>query len=152
MSKFVFSFILITFSLSLAAEGESKVEKAESSSTEVKAKEEKKDEKDSDKMSIDEESSRDTMVKQKDEPRISNKWYRGNYLIYDCSKGNYICVNDISFLECQDQRQADLDERRISLRCAPLKRFDSQDECFKVQYEKIHNQLPKIFCSHPNFR
>ncbi|MCR9206119.1 MAG: hypothetical protein NXH75_16165 [Halobacteriovoraceae bacterium] len=136
MSKF-FTFIFLVFlsgSFSLAQETK------------------KGPEKDSDKMSEEEEGSRDQLQKQKEEPRISNKWYRGNYLIYDCSKGNYVCVNDISFLNCGDQRQEDIDARVTNLKCAPLKRFGSQEDCFKAQYSKIHNQMPKLFCTHPRFR
>lgn len=142
MSK-VFTILFFSLLFSSPAFSEEKVEET---------KKQEKVEKDDEKMTVEEEGSRDQLQKAKEEPRISNKWYRGNYLIYDCSKGNYICVNDISFLTCGDQREADINERLTNLRCAPLKRFDSQEECFKVQYEKIHNQMPKLFCTHPKFR
>lgn len=99
------------------------------------------------------EEKPDTDVTKKlEEPRISNKWYRGSFLIYDCSLGNYVCVNDISFEECQLQRKEDLDAQHVNLSCTPFKRFKTQELCFKYQYEKIHNQLPKSFCIHPKFR
>lgn len=104
------------------------------------------------KMSEEEEQNRDELVKSIEEPRISNKWFRGNYLIYDCDKAFYACVSSRSFVQCTDQRTIRIEERRPALGCAPLKRFDSQKECFKVQYEKMQNQVPKIFCVHPNFR
>ena len=116
-------------------------------------KEEKaKGKKDEDKMSLEDEQNRGEMQKNIEEPRLSNKWFRGNYLIYDCDKGFYACVNRPSFIKCTDQRTIRIEERRPALGCAPLKRFDSQKECFKVQYEKVHNQVPKLFCVHPNFR
>lgn len=100
---------------------------------------------------MDQEKTRDELQQQKEEPRISNKWYRGNYLIYDCAKGSFICVNSVSFEYCENQRKEDIDNRYPTLRCAPLKRFESQKKCFDVQYKSIHNQLPKAFCSHPKF-
>lgn len=116
------------------------------------AKDEKALSKEQDKMTLEEEQNRGELQKSIEEPRISNKWFRGNYLIYDCDKGFYACVNNRSFIQCTDQRTIRIEERRPALGCAPLKRFDSQKECFKVQYAKMHNQVPKIFCVHPNFR
>lgn len=148
MSKF-FTFIFLVFlsgSFSVAQNTPQEAPKKTKTTPQMETN------KDSDKMTEEEEGSRDQLQKQKEEPRISNKWYRGNYLIYDCSKGNYVCVNDISFLNCGDQRQADIDARVTNLKCAPLKRFGSQEDCFKAQYSKIHNQMPKLFCTHPRFR
>lgn len=137
----------------LLAEGSGKEkQRAEPQEKAEQEKAPKKAQKDSDKMTLEDEERRDEMLKRIEEPRLSNKWFRGNYLIYDCDKGFYACVNRASFTECTDQRTIRIEERRPALGCAPLKRFDSQKECFKVQYEKMHNQVPKIFCVHPNFR
>lgn len=103
-------------------------------------------------MTLEEEKKRGELQKSLEEPRISNKWFRGNYLIYDCDKGFYACVNSVSFEKCEFQRTSRKERRQTSLGCAPLKRFNTQAECFEVQYAKVHNQVPKIFCVHPNFR
>jgi len=93
----------------------------------------------------------DRFQKEKEEPRLSNKWFRGSNLIYDCQKGHYACVNEVSFYRCQRERQEDKEENRSGLRCSPFKNFKNQKECFKKQYEIIHNQLPKMFCINPKF-
>jgi hypothetical protein len=103
-------------------------------------------------MTEEEEKKRDVLQQKLEEPRLSNKWFRGNYLIYDCDKGFFACVNNTSFEKCKYQRMKRKERREVGLACAPLKRFDTQKACFKVQYEKMHNQVPKLFCINPNYR
>ena len=50
------------------------------------------------------EEKLDDIARSKEEPRISNKWFRGNYLIYDCDDQHFACVNEISYLRCENQR------------------------------------------------
>lgn len=93
----------------------------------------------------------DRIEKEKEEPRLSNKWFRGPSLIYDCEKGHYACVNEVSFYRCERERQEDKEDNRADLRCTPFKTFKTQKECFEKQYTIIHNQLPKMFCINPKF-
>jgi len=93
----------------------------------------------------------DTIERKKQEPRISNKWFRGNYLIYDCTRGNFVCVNSQSFERCEKEREEDKKNVIPSLRCTPFKMFKSQKECFKEQYRQIENQKPKVYCQNPKY-
>ncbi len=93
----------------------------------------------------------DQIEKEKEEVRISNKWYRGSNLIYDCQNGSYVCVNDVSFYRCQRERLEDKENARSQLRCSPFKDFKTHKACFDKQYEVIHNQLPKMFCTNPKY-
>lgn len=80
------------------------------------------------------------------EPRISSKYYRGRYLIYDCQKRHYVCVNLPSFYECQELRQKEIDEKSVLFSCAPLKQFKRQKNCFDTHYSLIHRVTNKSFC------
>lgn len=93
----------------------------------------------------------DTIERKKYEPRISNKWFRGNYLIYDCARRNFVCVNAQSFGRCEKEREEDKKKMVPSLRCAPFKMFKSQKECFKEQYRQIENQKPKVYCQNSKY-
>lgn len=106
------------------------------------------DQKDAEKSNKTDSEKMDKMERDKYEPRISDKWFRGNYLIYDCEKGNFICVNLFSFNQCQSQREEDKKQKQTHLRCAPFKKFPTQKKCFAEQYRQIENQKPKVFCSH----
>lgn len=98
------------------------------------------------------EDELDDIDRSKQEPRLSNKWFRGNYLVYDCDDGHFACVNENSFIKCENQRTERIEEKDPQLGCAPLKKFKTQKNCFEVQYKKLHNQLPKVFCLHPDLR
>ncbi|PIP93627.1 MAG: hypothetical protein COW00_03720 [Bdellovibrio sp. CG12_big_fil_rev_8_21_14_0_65_39_13] len=80
------------------------------------------------------------------EPIISADYKQGEFLIYDCSGHYFACVNDVSFENCRQSREKDIEDKRSVLSCAPLKKFKNQKECFKEQYEQIHQPKNKIFC------
>ncbi|WP_127717282.1 hypothetical protein [Halobacteriovorax sp. HLS] len=80
------------------------------------------------------------------EPRISDKYYRGRYLIYDCVNRHYVCINLPSFYNCQEERLKEIEAKSVLLSCAPLKQFKTQKECFDVNYSLIHRITNKSFC------
>ena len=81
--------------------------------------------------------------------RISPKYYRGEYLIFDCQDLHFACVNLEGFQLCQEWRREDLQKKRLQLKCAPLKKFPSQKACFKEQEKQIARpKTKKVFCSH----
>jgi hypothetical protein len=80
------------------------------------------------------------------EPRISTDFSRGEYLIYDCRNRNYACVNVTSFAYCRKLRDDGYKQKKMMLPCAPLKEFESQDECFKEHYKLMHKIAAKPFC------
>lgn len=82
------------------------------------------------------------------EPMISEDYKQGEYLIYDCKGHYFACVNDFSFELCRERRDDAILNKRDNLPCAPLKKFKTQKECFKNQYQQIHNPKDKMFCIH----
>lgn len=94
--------------------------------------------------------SMDEIARKKLEPRVSDKYYLGEYLIYDCKDKHFACVNIDSFKLCTQWRDEDKEERRRKLRCAPLTQFETQEKCFEAQYQQIYNQKLKLVCT--NFK
>lgn len=80
------------------------------------------------------------------EPRLSNKYYRGRYLVYDCIDRHYACVNLPSFYNCRELRVKEIGNKEIMLSCAPLKQYKTQKECFDANYRLIHRVTNKSFC------
>ena len=80
------------------------------------------------------------------EAAISSKYFRGKNLIYDCVKKHFACVIDANYEECDENRKEALENRKILLPCAPLKKLPTQIECFKLQYSLVHERTYKGFC------
>lgn len=80
------------------------------------------------------------------EPPLSARYRRGSYLIYDCEDRHYACVNVENFNRCQEERQIALETFTPSLPCAPLKEFETADECEQQQRELILRLTSKEFC------
>ena len=77
---------------------------------------------------------------------ISETYRNGAYLIYDCKERHFACVNEESYKLCQDNRKKSFIRKHSHHRCAPLKKFDQQANCFKVQMNLIEKNPDKRFC------
>lgn len=83
-----------------------------------------------------------------DTKQISKKYYDGPYLIYNCTKGHWTCVDLDGYKACQKERdQAKTDYKR-NLTCAAFKEFPSKKECEVYQQSKVNNPDGKKFCLH----
>ncbi len=154
-STLLFLICLYPFALEESPQESKPVKSSESEAGQKVASEAKSKDKDKEKATDEDEfveDELDEIDRSKQEPRLSNKWFRGNYLIYDCDSAHFACVNQSSFIKCENQRSERIGDKNPQLGCTPLKKFKTQKRCFKAQYEKLHNQVPKIFCLHPDLR
>ena len=80
--------------------------------------------------------------------QISQKYYDGQYLIYDCAKHHWTCVDLDGFKECQEERSKAGKDYKRNLACAPFKEFKTKKECEVFQQKKVNNPEGKKFCQH----
>ena len=78
--------------------------------------------------------------------QISIGYFSGEYLIYDCKKGHFACVDVDSFEDCQESRAHFIKISEPTLPCAPLKKFPHFDDCEKAQYKEIESPKKREFC------
>ena len=78
--------------------------------------------------------------------RISRNLKSGEYLIYNCKRKFFACVDQFSFDICRRDRESAIKERKGFLICAPIKKFDHYDNCTKAYYELIRQPIEKKFC------
>jgi len=74
------------------------------------------------------------------------RFYAGEYLIYDCKKRHFACVNKNGFEYCRLARKKTKLERHSVYACAHLKSFQTLTNCLEKQYEMIHSLPSKLFC------
>jgi hypothetical protein len=80
------------------------------------------------------------------EYKISEKYKGGEYLIYDCEKDFYACVNMEGYELCSTKRQAAIALKEKSYPCAPLKKFEDKKSCLLKNYSAIESGKLKRFC------
>ncbi len=78
--------------------------------------------------------------------KIDNKYFAGNYLIYDCEENHFACVNDVGYAECNDNREAALKKKSHGLPCAALKIFLDKKTCIEQSYQYVDRNNVKLFC------
>lgn len=83
---------------------------------------------------------------------LSRLYRRGPHLIYDCDDKHFACVSPRSRERCQESREADLMDKKLDLSCAPLKEFESAEDCERTQRDVMHRLVQKEFCWNLNRR
>lgn len=80
---------------------------------------------------------------------ISEKYYDGQFLIFDCSKRHWACVDIDGYKLCEKERDEARKNIKRNLACAPFKEFKTKKECEIFQQSKVNNPEGKKFCLHP---
>ncbi|WP_157868250.1 hypothetical protein [Halobacteriovorax marinus] len=89
---------------------------------------------------------RDATLRRRLEPRISDKYYLGRFLIYDCEGRHFACVNYPSFFNCQERRENDKENKEVYFSCAPLKQYETLKDCTQAYLNYIYRRTNKSFC------
>lgn len=103
----------------------------------------------SEKLKKQEQLDREFFKKQKEEFQINGKYEAGDNLIYDCEEEYFTCVNKISFEKCSEARAGQISLNESKYTCAPLKEFNSKEECKKANYDMINRAMLRKFCYKP---
>lgn len=77
---------------------------------------------------------------------IDLKYKAGSYLIYDCKRSHYACVDKDGHSSCKEERAFAIQTKEKALPCAPLKKFDDKKSCVLKQYEVVAINAAKRFC------
>ncbi len=82
----------------------------------------------------------------KEDYPLDDKYKGGPYLIYDCERKHYACVDVDGHELCKTARQKSIDEKTKEYACAPLKIFDEKKKCIIKNYEVMERNAWKRFC------
>lgn len=89
---------------------------------------------------------KDATLRRRLEPRISQKYFLGRFLIYDCKDRHFGCVNLPSFFNCREARDVDKENKEVFLSCVPLKQYKSLKDCTDAYLSIIYRRTNKSFC------
>ena len=77
---------------------------------------------------------------------VSDEFFSGPYLIFDCRNQTFICVSESGFDACRNMRQTAIKNNKRILDCAPLKLYPNFNACGDAAQDAIDRQVPKNFC------
>jgi hypothetical protein len=77
---------------------------------------------------------------------ISDKYLAGEYLIYDCQEGHWVCVMEIFSEECRSLHEEDKRLGNVRARCAPIEKMASKRSCFQRQLFLVGQNYSNRFC------
>jgi hypothetical protein len=78
--------------------------------------------------------------------QIDWKYNAGEYLIFDCDRNHYACVNDEGNNNCLEERKFAIETKEIKYPCAPLKKFSDKKTCVKKNYQIVDLNAIRAFC------
>lgn len=84
--------------------------------------------------------------------KISNKFYTGPNLIYDCNGRNWVCVDKDDYKACKVSRIKSIEEHEMALPCAPFDEFPTKNECYELQLKMVSSNMPVEFCYHDEYK
>ncbi|PIK15286.1 hypothetical protein [Halobacteriovorax sp. JY17] len=91
-------------------------------------------------------AEKDAVLRRRLEPRISEKYYLGRFLIYDCEDRHFACVNLPSFFNCEEKREIEKENKNVFFSCAPLKQYKTLKDCTDAYMGFIYRRTNKAFC------
>jgi hypothetical protein len=80
---------------------------------------------------------------------LSDKWYAGPNLIYDCEDKHWVCVTKVDLVKCTELRRLALKSGKRELDCVPGDVFERREECLARQKHLVSGaKFPRV-CLHP---
>ena len=84
--------------------------------------------------------------------RLSLKYTRGPYLLYDCVDKHWVCTDEREMQSCEKSRQESLLERDQYFSCAYIEKFKNSKICIEKQKWLTTFAVDIIFCLNPEIR
>ncbi len=78
--------------------------------------------------------------------QIDWKYKGGEYLIYDCERDHYACVNIDGDNNCKEERNFAMEVKAAKYPCVSFKKFDNKKSCLEKNYEVVERKVVKRFC------
>lgn len=80
---------------------------------------------------------------------ISEKWYAGSSLVYDCEDMHWVCVSPGDYQSCSQGRERDLQRNKHKLACVPAEIYETPKECHQALKVLVgKGSYPRV-CVHP---
>ena len=78
--------------------------------------------------------------------KIDTKYFAGKYLIYDCEKKHYACVDSVGNSRCKELRISAIESKAQIYPCAPLSTNPDKKSCVEKSYKFVESNANKRFC------
>lgn len=77
---------------------------------------------------------------------IDWKYHAGQFLIYDCDRKHYACVDSDGFDKCTTARNKSKAEKAKKYSCAPISKYENKEACVLANYKVLESLALKRFC------
>ncbi len=78
--------------------------------------------------------------------KISDKYYAGAHLIYDCEEKHFVCVLPEDNKVCEEKRAEAIKNKEKFLPCASLGEFPTRRSCFQRELFMVGHAHGNRFC------
>jgi hypothetical protein len=78
--------------------------------------------------------------------QIDWQYKAGQYLIYDCERRHYACVDLDGNSNCEEERSFAIEKKATIYPCAPLSKFANKKSCVEKNYKIVDINALRRFC------
>ena len=78
--------------------------------------------------------------------QIDWKYKSGEYLIYDCERRHYACVNIDGDNNCREERKFAIETKAATYPCASLAKYKNKKLCVEKNYQVVDTTSLHRFC------
>lgn len=82
------------------------------------------------------------------DPQLSDKYAKGESLVYDCDLKHFVCTGDPEASQCVRERSRAMLDKSEYLPCGLIKKFESLGGCLVVQNKLTQRADFSRFCMH----
>lgn len=87
-----------------------------------------------------------------DSIRISDKYYSGQFLIYDCASKHWTCVDEDNLKECLESKKVAITDNEKTFPCIYFEEYDTIKKCNAFMQTKVNAPDSKRFCHNKAFK
>ncbi len=84
-----------------------------------------------------------------DNRQYSERYYAGEYLIYDCNDKHWVCADKSAQSKCLSDRKEDILKNVSRLSCIPVKKFKNIKSCTQNKIKLVNEPTDDLLCQHP---
>lgn len=85
------------------------------------------------------------------EKLLSDKYYSGPYLVYDCQDKHWVCTDKEAVESCNAARKRALERKGITMPCFVVKEYKKYKGCLKSNKKMINQIGDTKYCYHPDY-
>lgn len=96
--------------------------------------------------------SKDRLDIDQQKSRISLKYTKGSYLMYDCYDKHWVCTDEVEVKNCRLKREEGIMNYNVNLPCVVFENYSTNSSCIERQQWVTNQSIAVTFCKNSKMK